>query len=480
MWKWLVPLTLLALTLRMGAAAAADLAQTGPEASAAQIVAAHNASLGASQGDALKLVFDVSGGPYKTAATLSVELAGDYMLVRDSQSDAIYDYKLRRIFWLDPRRRTFGNTSLYAMADFRLAETEVRRRERAMLTAAKIDSAIDLLDPYWMQAELHVVDEALPAVARKDGADGAHFLYKSAEIASYALSGEPLGAAERALFAHLLEERTTLHPSTIAALLAEGRLPQRLSFATPPARKEETEVWTLRSVSRAPAAFPLEAGLTSAPAIPRNAAGGLALLGRLLPVMQDAVKGRAGNGPRSAADYRAALDAMAARREWFAALLTALEAQEQYGELPACGAGQSACVQMKDIVTSGDARVGDLARALQMEDSDRDGALALLKGISRAGISNAYVLDGFTGNALAGAGDMAQALPLLIAQVRGNPYVGGYYKDLGDLLRQSFEPDQAWLFYDLGRALPGGANAPVIATMNDYESKIAARAPQFF
>ena len=64
--------------------------------------------------------------------------------------------------------------------------------------------------------------------------------------------------------------------------------------------------------------------------------------------------------------------------------------------------------------------------------------------------------------------------------MRGDPYVAGYYKDLGDLFRQSFEPAEAWLCYDLGRVLPGGPSAPVINTINGHEAQLAAKLPQFF
>jgi hypothetical protein len=471
MGKWLI-----ALILLTAPAAAADLAEVGPQAEAGAIIAAH----GAEQGVGLHLQFEVSGGAHRSPSFLGVDLAAGYMRVRDEASDALYDYKLRRILWLDSTKRNFGNTSLYALADFRLAETAARQHERALLAAANIKQNLELLDPYWMQAELHVAEEAAPAIARSDEGGTAHFSYNGAEIASYALSAESLSAEERALFAHLLQERTTLHPSTIAALLAEGKLPQRLSFALPPSRKQEAEIWVLRAVSRAGAQYPLEPGFVTAPPVPlpRNATGSLALLSRLVPVMEDAVKGRAGHGPRSPADYRAGLNAAAGKGQWFAALLIALEAQEQYGELPPCASGETPCPTLSDIVGAGDARVAALTKALDTKDQAE--AAKLLQAIDRAGVDDAYVLDGFIGNALAASGDVAAALPLLIAEVRGNPYVAGYYKDLGDLFRQGFAPDQAWLCYDLGRALPGGAGAPVIGTMNDYEARLAARAPQFF
>jgi hypothetical protein len=102
------------------------------------------------------------------------------------------------------------------------------------------------------------------------------------------------------------------------------------------------------------------------------------------------------------------------------------------------------------------------------------------QGIDRAGVSNGYVIDDFLGNTLVDANRGADAIPLLNNAVRGNPYLGGYYKDFGDLFRKSFRADLAWLFYDLGRELPGGSGAPVISIINGYEGFLEKKVPQFF
>ncbi len=57
--------------------------------------------------------------------------------------------------------------------------------------------------------------------------------------------------------------------------------------------------------------------------------------------------------------------------------------------------------------------------------------------------NNPYVLDDFLANDQAATGHGEAAAPLFAATVKGNPYIAGYYKDLGDFLRFSFEPDAA-------------------------------------
>jgi hypothetical protein len=118
--------------------------------------------------------------------------------------------------------------------------------------------------------------------------------------------------------------------------------------------------------------------------------------------------------------------------------------------------------------------------SLDIERTDPNEAIKIRQGIRRDDVTNGYVIEGFIGNLLGSTGHQKEALPLLIDEVNGDPYVAGYYKDLGDLFRVSFEPVLAWTCYDLGRALPGGSSAPVIASVNDYEAMLESKFPQFF
>ena len=96
-----------------------------------------------------------------------------------------------------------------------------------------------------------------------------------------------------------------------------------------------------------------------------------------------------------------------------------------------------------------------------------------MRALKRDDVDNPYVVDEFLANSLIAARHPADAAPLFVAAIRGNPYMPAYYKDLGDLYLISFRPALAWLCYDLGRALPGSAQAPVISKMNDYEAQLA-------
>ena len=159
-----------------------------------------------------------------------------------------------------------------------------------------------------------------------------------------------------------------------------------------------------------------------------------------------------------------------------------MEINEQYGPQAGDCPKPNACHSLKEIfiAAKSDLRTQAMVQALQPSKGEVDAAIKMLKGIKHDGLSNPYVLDDFLANDLVAAGRSDEALPLFVIAIRGNPYMAGYYKDLGDLFRFSFEPDLAWFCYDLGRALPGGANAPVISEMNTYEDGLAKKHPELF
>ncbi len=124
-FRWVVSL----LVFSVASANAADFSQIGPQASAIQII---NARESAEQ-PVLELVYAVSGGEIGPPTSLTIDLASNYTYVRGGQSAKIIDYKLRRSISLNETDHSFDNVSLYAMVDFKMAETFNRRMQRGLL-----------------------------------------------------------------------------------------------------------------------------------------------------------------------------------------------------------------------------------------------------------------------------------------------------------------------------------------------------------
>ena len=125
-----------------------------------------------------------------------------------------------------------------------------------------------------------------------------------------------------------------------------------------------------------------------------------------------------------------------------------------------------------------DARAARLYKAQLAQSKDPKLALELWRGLTRSDVTNAYVIDVFVANLLSSS-DRAQAAAAFGRAIRGNPYLGSVYKDLGDFFLRGARVDLAWLCYDLGRSLPGGGGGP-LASVDGLELRLAQAYPDFF
>ncbi|HTQ12245.1 MAG TPA: hypothetical protein VMH86_00110 [Rhizomicrobium sp.] len=448
----------------------ADFTLIGPLADAKAIRAARPALTE----PALEFTVKQTGGD--GSETRTVDLAGDFTVDYGDTSGTLTDYALRRVVALDDKAKTFRNYSLYATVDFDMLETANRRYQRGALGALNLAGKTHALDAYWVQAELKIVDpqDGAPALVRRRAKDGSvHFLLAGQDVASYALSKAALTGAQSASLAHYLRMASGLHPAIIAEIQASGRLPARVAFAMPPMRKAPAAQWIFGAGRAVKAVYPLREGT------PLDAAGEAGTLAPLVPLMQAALAGAA-PGKRSAADYDAAIAGAMTKRSYFPAFILAMEKRLQYGAAAACAG--SDCPTLADVVKAAgaDPRTDALKTALAARGEALAGAIATLAAMKRDDLSDPWMLDDFLANTYVEAGEPVRALPLFESALRANPYIPGFYKDLGDAYRQAWQPNLAWFCYDTGRALPGGAESEVLSHITALEADIARKHPEFF
>ncbi|HTT98402.1 MAG TPA: hypothetical protein VMF58_10155 [Rhizomicrobium sp.] len=463
-----------ALALSCSASKAADFAKTGPGASAASLIAAR----GNVNEPAVEFIYKIEGSD---PGTITVDLAQDFVSLSKDRTLLIYDFALRRLITIDDASHSFLNASLYGAVDFFVSETFNRRFQRGALSSIKVSDQVRMLDPFWVQSQLHVMspEDGTPKIERRAAATGTvHFLYGGAEIASYTPSTQALTKENGALLAKFLRYYGSLHPVVVDDIVASGRLPQRLSFESVGPEKTSDNVWTLQSAQPVHAVYPL---LTTSKLTFPSFTGAASSVASLVPTMQAAIAGKA-PGRRTAEESRAATEAALKAQKPFQALLLALELNEQFGKQAAGCVNPQGCHTLKEIVAAAgsDPRTPVLLKALEDNSSDKNVAIPSLQSMKRDDLSNAYVLDEFLANDLMMAGRPDEALPPFVSAIKGNPYLAGYYKDLGSLFRARFQPDLAWFCFDMGRALPGGADAPILSDINGYEADLAKKYPEFF
>jgi hypothetical protein len=444
----------------------------------------------------LRVVYDRSpvSAEDRIPISTTADIASDYVFIRDAYTggtppvSVVFDYRTGRSIAIDAVKHTFENSSLYAAVGFRDAEIFNRRVMRAMMKPFGIDKTNPLPgNPYLDQQELGVRDAGDPplSVERKATAGGGlEIIADGINGGGFELSSQALSPSEMKGFARFLRRGISLHPVLFSAIIATGRLPSEISvFSSRDGKELRKATWRLVSADRTTATYPLSANdkpvLSDAGQQPEP-------LRSLLPVMLEAVAGRYNGGPRSVADYRAALTKALADRNVLQHYLLDNEFQLQYGlGTMACLNGNPLhddCSQQGEIVAKwkSDADTMKLISAFEIEKSDPKTAIAQRDAIPRQGLSNAYILDLWNGDTMLQHGDLDGALSALPKAVRGNPYVGGFYKDLGDVFGHTFQQWQQWLCYDLARSLPGAQNMPVVDSISKIEKSLGDKYPEFF
>lgn len=271
---------------------ASDLSQTGPQASAAQIIAAH----GPVESAVLRLTFSksVDGA---TARSLLVDIASNYVLVRNPGGSTLTDYSLKREIFIEDTKKTFANLSLYAAAEQHYAEAYNRRYLRQMLAKVGVANAPqEMRNPFWAQQELGVVDPAdgkVDIVQTPAKSGGTQFTTAGEVAASYTPSDAVLSQAERSGFSRFLYSGVSLHPHIIDAVLANGAVPKELSYVTVVGGKRQSVRLTLSSVERLTATYPLAAEYTNQPLREDTTDPSNHAVASELPVMLAAVSGKA-------------------------------------------------------------------------------------------------------------------------------------------------------------------------------------------
>ncbi|HWI29306.1 MAG TPA: hypothetical protein VN668_20195 [Stellaceae bacterium] len=472
----------LALLLLPPAARASTIA--GPAMSAAALREARRTE----PGPQLRLAFDLRRGGAAPVPLVAV-LGTDYVDIAENGRETLYDFRLRRRIVLDRAAQTFANLSLYGDVAFRRFELE----KRAVLAGTFTDAAGGgdpplELQRFWIESDLGIAarGKGRPSIDQRKLPDGAiSFRLDKEEVALFAPASEAVPAELRQSFAHFLRLAVPIHPQIIAAIALDGRLPQRIVYVSDTGGTHHAVGLILRSALHRTADYPLPASFE-----PRPLAGStkdqeaLGLRG-LLPLMLQAVAGRAGQGPRSLDDYRRAADRALRERHDFAAALLLAEAALQYGADAAdctTGSGSVPCHDPQELSRrfAADPRAANLYRAEAEEPQDPVAAVQLWQSIKHDDVADGYVVDAFLADRLSAEGHRQDAMGAFARALQGNPYLGGVYKEMGDHFLRASRTDLAWICYDLGRALPDRDPHDPLAAVDKVEAALVAAYPEFF
>jgi hypothetical protein len=455
----------------------------GPQFDAVALRAAR----GAAPGPVLELGFELRHGN-AAPVTLTLTLGPDWFDLQEGGRETLYDFQLRRRIVIDRVASSFSNLSLYGDVAFRRFEMEKRvALSQAYVQAVGSEDLPRTLQPFWIESEVKLPSSAAPPklATEKLPSGATRFKSESEEVALLDPTEIAMPDAARASFIKFLRVRLPLHPAIIEAIAADGHVPQRIVFVSIAGDEKRPLGLVLRSAETRSADYPVPAGFAAVP-VPATARDvDATALRALMPSMLAAVGGSWGSGPKLLADYRRAIDAALKGKERFKAALLVAEATLQYGR--AAGDCRSTpasvpCYGAEALSRSlaADPRAASLFKAQSLSAKDPKEAVLLWRGLKRDDVANSYVIDAFLANLLSSGNYRREAAGEFDKAMRGNPYLGALYKDLGDHYLRADRVDLAWICYDLGRALPYRPDIGPLITVDQLEQKLLTAYAEFF
>lgn len=403
-------------------------------------------------------VFTVGG-----SGDQQVTLAPSFVLERTGAAAFLYDRLLCREFTWTAGAPTLGSTSCYAAA------------------AAELLAGGRTQPPLEKRSEGRTVEyrRGPDLVARTRGGLG------------------PLDAETAAAFGIYLARRTDLDPAVRHDLAKAGVMPAEVEIFHQRAGRPQRESLTFSDLRPVRLAYPLPPGLTAYPAVRRTAgptttttagidAAVLAAEQRF-PLARPTVQALLAN-------TRAAL----ADRKPMAALFWFFELSQQYTGYLLSPQGAAAVTEARGLLRQAlaDREAARFFAASNLAagaatPANRAAAARYLAGLKLEGLPFATFREVTFANLVQGGTD-GRADPALVRLMPGSlpdhywrhvaayPWASNVYKDLGDTYLRANDTDDAWLAYDLGRAIDSDWKGGVMRQVVAIEDSLRRTEPDLF
>lgn len=412
--------------------------------------------------------------PGKPDGSVSLGIAGDYHYDNNEYGLRIYDYKLRRIFSVQPTG-AFVNDSLYAEVWYRQAELRNRVMLGGMLKGAGVNSPAvpSTTDPFWVETSLGMISPDLPRreLKRTEDQSGTRWTLDDEQVVAVRYDKEPFPSAVKGGLRRFWRTVVQVHPDIADGLAASGRVPAELWFkrVLEPGKESVMVHWTLTSKhwERA-ASYPLAAHLT---AVPSYSTGAFPAI--FATLSKDVAEHSA---PPQSDIYAARAEDALGRQAGLEALLWLME-MDLAGGVP-----QAQC-------QPGDPRIYCLlaVRAGPAARADPRTAVAFAKKapdeVDRAqfaALPNAYLLRLQWATRPPGKGvERQEGEQDLLAALKSSP-VANFSKDTGDFYAMEWQPFAAWQAWDFGRLMAGHRPGDFLGSIDTLEAALAERESVFF
>lgn len=408
--------------------------------------------------------------PTQSASTKRVVLGSGFFSVKEKSLERIYDFKNRRIHYLNHQSKTHAEISLFSDLAFRIAELQTRiQMAEAVQRAGEAgpDNLYTLESLFGLEGE----KPRVTLTEEKSKAGGVVLLDQGEKVAEMDM-GKDTPQVDTALFGRFLIYDHSLHPLIRRRILSETRAPKTFRYYLQNLISQDEFVVELKKFeSRSDRGFKIPANYKRS----SNRPGALPESAALDGLIQSVRAGKSKLLQHPQSWYWDAAQASVAEKDYLNAAIYYLEYGLQSGDQ----AQVTEAMQKIAVYQTEGSDLDRFLRSLGVSGKEQAArAIEELQKLDRAKIKRSHVLDLVIANQKAVLGQYEDAAQLLIAALKKNPYLAGAYKDLGDLFYGQLDMSSAWLCWDFARELE--PRHFMLEPISDYEKELLKNYPDFF
>lgn len=420
--------------------------------------------------------------------TRTVTLAASFTDIATGGAHTLEDHDLCRTLAWSSAAAVMENASCYAAPGFRVYELGNRAKIAEVLRTT--DAKAVMQEPYWYESELGLqVEAGDPAKARKTGA-GVEYRLGDTVVARVEGAVGPLSAEELRWLNRYLARQAPVHPQVRRGVAQGGVLPERVETVYGQIAKN-SQVLVFSNLRRGAVAYPLPADLGAA--IREAARTGKDARAAALRTTLAALDGQP-VAPKPT--LRALVDRIRVGRP-MAAYMAFNNLTQQYGAALQGPGGEALLAEIRPPVLAA-LRDPDVARFHTASGlagdakmaGDRAAAARYLAGASALDaipfgtfryVTYANLREGSQADGAPEPGMPSRRVDNYWLHLAAYPWAANAWNDLGDAYLGAYETPDAWLAYDLGRAIDPDWRSSIMAAIADrLETSLRRRAPDFF
>ncbi len=400
--------------------------------------------------------------PGKRTTPLTITLAHRYLSVDSSAGRDILNFKIRRVYHLDLKKKIYEESSLFALVGSAVLEAQHRAALSRALDAAAItpDSQLPPLVAQLFSVSVAGADVPLDT-SKGDGST--LYQWKGHELLSISDAMKPLPPPYQAEYWRWVRLYYGGHPKIYGDLKDRTGVAESLRIVRSDAGADTSVTLRLKRVADTGSdSYSLEGFM---PATTKDEPY------RTLRELSERASAALSDQSTALLQER---DAAAAAGKPFDAELAYLVQSVSTGD------ADSAWAHTMSDALRANADAARLAGALAAQgDEQLKVALAALAGLrSRTTSGRGYILDVFAANHQLKLKNAPEAERLFLAALAANPLLTGAWFDLGKLYYRSFRTREAWACWDAARAL--NPDHPFRKDVDSLERRLMAEVPQFF